>query len=173
LDLPVCGHDDGLINSLVDARFEEQGDVVDYHRFRILTCGLLGQPCLLTCHAGMNDGFERTAFRWMAKDYRSEGVAIEAAIWIQDAPPERFHDLAPGRFPRLHDVPSQFVGIDHDCSASPEHLGDSALARGHSSRQSHQNHRRKGYTRLLKKSSGVGRRAMLELRLKAGVGSVL
>lgn len=140
LGCSVCGDDDGLIDSLVDTGFEEQRDVVDDYRLRVFSCGLSRQSGLLSCDTRVNDCFERTAFCWMAKDDGTECLAIEAAVWVQDAPAECFHDLAPGRFARFHDVPSQFVGIDHDRAALFEHLGDGALARGDAACEADQDH---------------------------------
>ena len=117
LGCPVCGDDDGLIDALVDAGFEEQGDVVDHHRLRVFPCGKSRQPDLLARDTGVNDGFECTAFRRSAKDDGSERLAIEGAVRIEDGLAERFDDLSPGRFARLHDIVGQLVGIDDDRAA--------------------------------------------------------
>lgn len=124
----VCCDDDGFVDAFVDAGFEEQRHIVQHHGMRVLLCCLLRQPGLLAGDAGMDDGFQRQAFRWMAKDDGSEHVAIEAAVGIEDGLAERVDDGSPSRFAGLDDLPRQQVGIDYDRAALLEHLGDGAFA---------------------------------------------
>ena len=88
----------------------------------------------------MNDGFQRTAFRWMAKDDGSERVAIEAAVWFEDGLAECFDDLPPSRLAQFHGIVSQLVGIDHHCAALLEHLGDGAFTGGDTACEADQDH---------------------------------
>ena len=140
LGVAVGGDDDGLIDSLVDTGFEEERDVVDDDGLRILSCRFSRQSDLLSCHAGVNDGFECTAFCRMAEDDGSERLAIEAAVRVEDGLAECFDDLPPSRLARLHDIASQLVGIDHHRAALREHLGDGAFTGGDAACEADQNH---------------------------------
>ena len=141
LGCSVCGDDDSLIDTLVNAGFEEQRDVVDHHGMRVFSCGLFCQPGLFARDTRVNDCFERTAFRWMEKDDGSERVAIEAMIRIQDDLAKEFDDGSPGWFTWLDDLSRQQVGIDHHCAALSEHVRDGALAGGDTACEAYQNHR--------------------------------
>lgn len=140
LGVAVGGDDDGVIDSLVDAGFEEQGHVVDDHGLRVLSYRFSRQSDLFTRDTGMDDGFNRASFRWMAKDDGSECLAIEAAVRIEDGLAECFDDLPPSRLARLHDIASQLVGIDHHRAALLEHLGDGAFAGGDTACEADQDH---------------------------------
>ena len=140
LGIAVCPDDDGLIDAFVDAGFEEERHVVDDYGVRILSCGLSRESDLLARDTGVNDGFERTAFGWLAKDDGCERLAIETAVRIEDGIPERFDDLAPGRLVGLYDIAGQPVGIDHNRATLLEHLGDGALAGGDAACEADQNH---------------------------------
>ena len=140
LGVAVGGDDDGVIDSLVDAGFEEERNVVDDDSVRINACCLFRQFGLLARHTWVDDVFERTAFGWMEKDDGSECLAIEAAVRIEDGLAECFDDLPPSRLARLHDIASQLVGIDHHRAALLEHLGDGAFAGGDTACEADQDH---------------------------------
>lgn len=141
LSRSVCDDDEGLIDSLVDAGFEEQGYIVNHHGMRICLCGLFRQFGLFARDAGMDDGFQRQPFGRMAKHDGSKRLAIEAAVRIEDGLAERFDDGPPGRFARFDDLPRQQVGIDYRGAALLEHLGDGAFAGRDAAREADHNHR--------------------------------
>ncbi|MEY4703829.1 MAG: hypothetical protein RL042_12 [Nitrospirota bacterium] len=136
----VGGDDDGGVDAFVDAGLEEERHIVYHHGVRILSCGLFRQPGLLARNTGVNDPFQCTAFRWMVKDDRAEGVAVNGAVRIEDGLAECSDDLAPGRFARFDDLPRQLVGIDHNRAALLEHRGDGALAGGDAACEADHNH---------------------------------
>jgi hypothetical protein len=140
LGFAIGGDDDGLIDSLVDAGFEEERYVVDDDSVRVFSSGLPCEPFLFSRDAGMNYAFESTAFGWLAEYDSTERTAIEGAVWIEDGLAERFHDFSPSRFAGFDDVMGQFVGVDDDCAALLKHLGDGALAGRDAPCESNQNH---------------------------------
>lgn len=88
----------------------------------------------------MDNPFKTLEFLFVVKDDRSQSVTINSTIRIQDIFAERPGDLPPGWFAWLDNLPRQFIGIDHDGSAFPEHLRHGAFSRGDASCESNQNH---------------------------------
>ncbi len=70
----------------------------------------------------------------------SESLSVERAILIEYGCPKESDYLSPSRLAWLDDFMSQLVGIDDDCAALLEHLGDSAFAGRDATCESHQNH---------------------------------
>ena len=153
LDIAVGGDDDGLVDALVYAGFEEEWHFVDDHG----TGSAFGDPThessLLAGDAGMDDTFELPAFLRIMEDDASEGLAVERAVQVEDCLPKEFDDGSPGRFTWLDDLSRQQVSIDHRCAALLEHLGDGALAGGDAACEADQNHGAEDTMGLLKKSS--------------------
>jgi len=136
----VGGDHDDFIHPLVDASFKEERHVVDHHSVRIILRGLLCESRLFACDTGVDDVFKLAQLDSVSENNGSQFTAIEGAVRIEDGLAEGFHDLAPGRLARLHDFMGQFVGIDDDRAALPEHLGDGALAGGNAACEADQNH---------------------------------
>ena len=140
LCLAVGGDDDGFIHAFVYAGFEEKRDFIDHDGLGIFASDSFSQTDLLAGDAGVDEAFELPAFYWIAEDDTSKGLPVKRAVLIEHCLSEEFDDLPPSRFTRLHDIASQFVGIDDDRAASLEHLGDSALAGGDAACEANQHH---------------------------------
>ena len=134
--------DDGMVDSLVDPSFEEQGHIVNHDGLRMFASDDVAQTGLFTCDAGMDDAFELPSFFLIAEDDASKGLSVERAVLIEDGFPKERDDLSPGRLARLGDFAGQFVGIDDDRAASLEHLGDGALAGSDAACEADKNHGR-------------------------------
>jgi hypothetical protein len=89
----------------------------------------------------MDDSFKCTAFGYTAEDDCAERVAVNRAVGIQYVLAEHLDDVPPGRLVRLHGIAGELVGINDDCTALFEHLGDGAFPGRHAACESDENHR--------------------------------
>ncbi len=128
LGFAVGRDDDGMVDSLFDASFEEERYVVDDDCTRVFSRSLFRQSSLFTGDARMDDMFELPAFFCVAEDDASESLSVERAVLIEDGLPEERDDLSPGRPTWFDGLMGQFVGIDHDRAALLEHLGNGAFS---------------------------------------------
>ena len=101
---------------------------------------MAGEPLLLPGDPRMDDAFQSSQFPAVAEDNCGEGLTIDRAVRIEDSSAEHVDDVAPGRLPRLHHVPSELIGIDDDGTATLEHPGDGAFPGGNASGQAHKDH---------------------------------
>ena len=104
LGFAVSGDHDGLIHSLVDAGFEEQGHIVNHDGLGMFASNGVGQMGLFACDAGMDDAFELSPFRPIAEDNASEGLTVERSVPVENCLSEQCDDLSPGRLARLHNL---------------------------------------------------------------------
>ncbi len=140
LSLAISRDDDGGIHSFVDAGFVQQRHVVDHHSVRVFSCCLFGKSHLFAGNTGVDDAFKPTPLGLISENNSSQFPAIEGAVRIEDGPAEGFHNLSPSRFAWLHDIVGQLVGIDDDCAALLEHLGNGALAGRDAACEANENH---------------------------------
>ena len=140
MGLAVGRDDDGGIHSFVDAGFVQQRHVVDHHSVRVFSCCLFGKSHLFAGNTGVDDAFKPTPLGLISENNSSQFPAIEGAVRIEDGPAEGFHNLSPSRFAWLHDIVGQLVGIDDDCAALLEHLGNGALAGRDAACEANENH---------------------------------
>ena len=136
----VGGDHNDCIYSLVDTNFEEERYVIDHHCFGIASCRLSCESGLFARDAGVNDSFELAQFGFVTEDDCTECAAIDGPVRVQYVPPECLHDLSPGRFAWLDDVPRRLIGIDDDGAALLEHLGNGAFACGDAACEADQQH---------------------------------
>lgn len=140
MSLAVRGHNDNLVDTLIHAGFEEEGDFIDDYGLGMLMGDRLGPTSLLAGDAWVNDPFEPAEFGSVTKDDRPEFVAIYRAIRAQDAFPERLHDGSPRRLPWLHHVAGELVGIDDDRAESFERFRNGGFPRRDSACETDKNH---------------------------------
>lgn len=132
--------DDGLIDSCIDAGFEEQRDVVHDHGMPILFCCFSGQSDLFSRDSGMDDSFELSELRAMRKHDLAKSLSIEGLVTIQDRSAKSADNITPGGLAGLDHLVCQCVGIDHNGPTALEHGRYGAFAGGDASRESDQDH---------------------------------
>jgi hypothetical protein len=72
--------------------------------------------------------------------HRSQRLAIEGAIGVEDGLAERVDDLFPGWLARLNDLASELVGIDDNRATALEHAGDGTFPGGDPACQAYEYH---------------------------------
>jgi len=138
--LAVSGDDNDLIESFVDSRFKNEGNVVDNNSVRDFSRSLPRHLGLKLGHAGMDDPLEETKFGSASEHDMTECLAIDCPIRIQHRLAERFHDGAPRWLPWSDNLPRKRIGVNHNRSASLEHVCDCGLTGRNSTSQSNKNH---------------------------------
>ncbi len=140
LSFLVGGHDDDLVYSFVDGGFEEQGNIIHDNGIAISPDSSLRQSDLLARDAGMDNSFQSPEFCPIMKHGLAKALPVDRSVGIEHGFPESANDVSPGRFAGFDDLSRQFVGIDHDCAARPEHVRDGTFSGGEASRESNQDH---------------------------------
>jgi len=140
LSVPVRGNHDDDVDACVDTGFKEEWYFVEDDCMRFARGDQPNHSLLLSSDTGMNDAFKLSAFRPIAENDARKGLSIEGTVRLDDGSTECFHDLPPGRFSRLYDIPGQLVCIDDDRTALLEHRGDGAFAAGDATCEADHNH---------------------------------
>lgn len=77
LGFTIGGHDDGLIDALVDAGFEQERYLIDDDRTGVAFGDLSDESLFLASHAGVDDAFESAELGTVAKHDGSQCMAVQ------------------------------------------------------------------------------------------------